>query len=133
MLGIVRRIAAMLEAGAEAGLLDQARTHVVAATRPPSRDHFSSILKEARALVCEPLLPRGDLANAGIGSVQTFLGPMEMLADDPEYLIATAPIGVLSPSSVRGPCWPTFRMAQPMSAVTRAASAARRQSSDAPQ
>jgi hypothetical protein len=32
MLGIARRIAAMLEAGAEAGLLDQARTHAVAAT-----------------------------------------------------------------------------------------------------
>jgi hypothetical protein len=32
MLGIARRIAAMLEAGPEAGLLDQARTHAVAAT-----------------------------------------------------------------------------------------------------
>ena len=32
MLGIARRIAAMLEAGAEADLLDQARTHAVAAT-----------------------------------------------------------------------------------------------------
>jgi hypothetical protein len=32
MLGIARRIAAMLEAGAEAGLLDQARTHAVAVT-----------------------------------------------------------------------------------------------------
>jgi hypothetical protein len=52
--------------------------------------------------VCQPLLPRGDLANAGIGSVQTFRGPMEMFADDPEYLIPTVPDrGIVTEFSAR--------------------------------